>query len=339
VNLAASGALEKLELGGTLSLAPKDWRADLRLDSSGMDATQLGSYLPSGLAADLHGGSLRLHLDAAAKANPEGGAGAHVLLDEFAFDTGDAAQPPFKLGSLALRIARADPEKRVFAIDEISLTGVECSVRRDLEDKLHVLGLSLGAARNPATSANAEPNGAPSTPAAAQPSSAAVTRTATPVTAQSAPPVATGTEAPRATMTPPPIFSMPESFPSVSLAKLDVGIEKLTFIDEKHGPGAVPLVASVRVTTDKPTVLLGPNPGALQPLHFDVQAAVEPIVKTIDVAVEMQPYEDEPMVSLALRAHGVRGEGLTEAAPDLASRIDGRELTEGEIQAKARLRL
>jgi hypothetical protein len=388
---SVSGVVEKLDVTGTLSLAPGDWSADVRVDSSGLEGEVLAAYLPPNTEAELRGGSLRLHLGATLETNREGGDRAEITLDDLVYETGDPSDAPFKLGALVVRVPRADFEKNVVAIGEVSLRGVECGARRDAQGKLHALGFVLGtgasnlssasvevssndamnaSSATAAANANAATKSSPSAnteaSSATKASSSVVTGAPTldarssSVSAAKPNPVSGGT-ASTAASSPPNTVSVASSaapatpsttrvrsararsemlaLPTVSLAKLDVGVDKLTFVDETRGAGAVPLVGSLRISTDREIVLLDSNPSALPPMHAAVHATLAPIVGSVDVAIEAQPYAEDPVISLTFAARGVRGEGLTEFAPELAGRIDGSGFCDGAIDARARLEL
>jgi len=119
----------------------------------------------------------------------------------------------------------------------------------------------------------------------------------------------------------------------LTLKKLDVGIERLSFKDARSPEGKL-LAASVRLTNREPIEALGEDVESNRPVLLDVEGKLEPFVRAFGVALETSPFAKEPELKVDVKSEGIQGTEITEVLPDLRELLDGKELTDGRFQAK-----
>jgi hypothetical protein len=298
--LAIPGALEVLRVRGSLLLAPDEQAAALDVDAEDLRAGPFAAYLPPGTEIELAGGRFHTRIEAGAAKHAEGGFSARLAITGTELRGGpDGSARLFGAASARAIASRIDVGAGVVAIEELSLGGVDLDVERRAGGSLALLGLVAGAA------AAAD---APAAPA--------------PATSPAPPSVVRRPAARRPR----------ELAPLVTLAKLDLGLDRLTFKDAGE-PGAAPLVLSgLALRSKQPIALLGPEPEAQPPAELELSGKVAPLIGDFRIGARLAPFAAQPSFELQVLAAGIRGQGLTEVLPALSERIDGAELTDGRFR-------
>jgi hypothetical protein len=89
----------------------------------------------------------------------------------------------------------------------------------------------------------------------------------------------------------------------------------------------------VEVRNIKPIALLGPDPESNPQTEIQVTGGIDPIADQFAVDVKAAPFSRQKTLGLDLTVSGIHGDGLTAVAPQLASKIDGEGMTNGQFQA------
>ncbi|MCA9002441.1 MAG: DUF748 domain-containing protein, partial [Planctomycetes bacterium] len=209
------------------------------------------------------------------------------------------------LPRVALNIPTLDLEHHRIDIQELSLTGLDLPVRVDREGRIHALGFSMAPA--PAQAVTEESVEAMPPPAA---------EATTALAAGGVRGVDVGQAEDRI-------------LPLVTLRGLDVGLERLSFVDERGGES---LEFGLALRQEEPLTLLAPDAADLPPLHFQVVGAARPIVDSIALDLEVAPFATEPTLDAHLKVTGVQGGSVTRVFPGLAESLDGSAWVDGRVE-------
>jgi hypothetical protein len=306
---SVDGSLDALTVGGTLAVSPTGQNVRLKVDGKGLRAGPMAAYLPRGIRSTLQDGSLHLAVNGDVFQNPLGGQAIEVGVKDFSYaDSGDA--PLLQFDSFHLKAPRLDPEAKVVSIDDVTLNGLETSVRKTTAGT-DLLGVELVSAPQ-----------SPASPSAATTEPSAPTVSA-PVMAASQP---GNQEILRQ------IAAERGKFPLVKLQKLDLNTRKITVFDETNA-AAMPLVVSnLEVRNVKPIALLGRDPEANPQTEIQITGGIDPVADHFAVDINATPFARQKAIGVDLTVSGIRGAGLTAIAPQLASKIDGQGMTNGQFQ-------
>ena len=307
-SLASEGVLEKLTAVGAISLAPEAKTLLMNVEGNGFRAGPLASYFPPSVRMFLADGRVRGKFSTRLERHPEGGQRGGFTITEAMFQDGANGPALLAVGSAKLDIARADVAGRRIDIEEISAGGVELAVRREpAGGGISVLGITAGG-----KAAAPAPEAAPEVKPAPEPGGAPDAQPRAP------------------TAIPSRLHAKP---PLVTLGKLDLALDKLTVTDAGN-PGAAPITLEARLASKKRIELLGDEPEARPPIELDLTGKLTPLVASFGAASRISPYAAEPSLEVDFQASGIRGEGLLEAFPALAEKIDGRELADGRVRGR-----
>jgi hypothetical protein len=261
--------------------------------------------LPPGTEVSLKDGLVKVKVEAGLSSHPEGGRSARLVVSGFDYRDGPQGAPFVRFDAFRVVASRLDAPR--IAIDEIALEGLEAETRRTPDGAIAALGMLV--------------RPAPASPAA-------------PPAVPPAPPVDAAVPAPSAPQTPAAMAArLSQTRPLVSLAKLDINLKRLSFVDESR-EGAAPLAASVRVYNMEPIELLGEDPEGRAPARIQVDAAAPPILDSFACLLELIPFAGRPVFRATIGGKGLHGEGLTAVGPELKALLDGAELTDGRFKAK-----
>jgi hypothetical protein len=305
--VSVDGTLDALNVGGSVTVSPSAQSVRLTFDGSGLRAGQMTAYLPPGTRSTLKAGVLHFGVSGDVTHNPAGGQGIDLGVNDFSY--ADWAESPFlQFESFHLKAPRLDSDAKVVTIDELTLDGLESSMHKTATGT-DMLGLEFGAA-------------VPQTQAAAPPPQQIA-----------APPPATATTAPESNKDIlRQIAAARSKFPLVSIGKLDLVTRKLTVFDDTN-PSAAPLVVSnLAVRNVKPIALLGRDPEANPQTEIQITGGIDPVADHFTVNVKATPFSRQKTVGVDLSVAGIHGAGLTAIAPQLASKISGDRMTNGQFQ-------
>jgi hypothetical protein len=301
VKLRSPGVFESIDAEGKFSLAPGAPSAQLNLSGSGITGGPLQVYFPQGASLATRDGRFSAKVDAAISPSSQGGQTARVVVTDVDWRDGDQGPRLFGFDTARMLVSRFDPAGKVIAVDEISLAGFEAEARKTASGAVQALGIQFAQADAPAA--------APTT----LPSSSA------------------STGAPRKAL---------DSLPLVSLAKLDVNVKRLAFVDDSRPDSAPLAVADFSLRNKQPIQMLGNDPAALPPAEFELSARIEPLIREIAATAQIAPFSTEATMKAGLAASGISGDGLLGVFPALRDRIDGSKMPDGgfRTQVEATLR-
>ncbi|MHC4861213.1 MAG: DUF748 domain-containing protein, partial [Planctomycetota bacterium] len=294
----------KVRIEGDASLSAGGASTSAEIDAEGIGPDPLSAFLPPGMAITLADGRLEAKVVADVEAHPDGGSRAKLhLLDVVLRDgPGPDSDPLLLLGPVRAVVARAEPGKRI-ALDEISVGGLVATVRKSADGTVHLPGFALVPVAEAAPTEASPPADEPEQPT---------------------PPV----EAER------PRLKLPENPPLVTLEKLDVGLARLTYLDESQ-PGAEPMVVSdLRLRNRERIECLGEDAEGRPPIALELTGGVAPFLDSLLITATLAPFAAEPEATVEIALDGVRGPKIPEAFPALAESIDARGLEDGRFRAR-----
>ncbi|MGD0462945.1 MAG: DUF748 domain-containing protein [Tepidisphaeraceae bacterium] len=301
--------LDALTVVGTLAISPTGQNVRLTFDVKGLRAGPMAAYLPRKVRSTLQDGSLHLAVAGDVSQNRLGGEAIELGVHDFSYrDSGDV--PLLQFDSFHLEAPRLDPAAKVVSLDDVTLDGLETNVRKTATG-MDLLGLELVAEPRSATATTEQsPAPPPSVPApvtaASQPSDKDILRQ---------------------------IAANRGKSPLVKLQKLDLITRKITVLDETN-PGATPLVVSnLEIRNIKSIALLGRDPESNPPTEIQITGGIDPVADQFAVDVKATPFSRQKAFGVDLTVSGIHGAGLTAVAPQLAAKIDGRGMTNGQFQA------
>jgi len=294
--LAAEGIVKSLRVGGDLELGPARKAVRLKADVRGLAAGPLSAYLGRDVRSELEDGRLAARVEARVEPRAEGGAGILLEVSEVQYREARAKEPYFALDRFRVAATRVDPAGGVIAVDEVALGGVELGVRRAADGAVHALGL-----------------------VASPPAEAGNDRPAAPATAA---------EPPQA----PAPAALSAKLPRVALAALDLGVKRVSFLDETAGQVEPLVIEGLRFRNVKPIELLGEEPETRPPVELECETALRPVAEAARVAITALPFAAEPELQLNLQVSGLSGNGMLAVAPALKKHIDGAGLTDGSAR-------
>lgn len=301
---SVDGALRQATVDGTLTASPTAPAIDLNVRAEGMAAGPLVSYLPPTIRSTLKDGSFATTFSASAANHAAGGLTTKMKVRDLKFADGETTLA--KVGDFTLEAARLDPAAEVFSLAQITASGVSADVRQTPAGEIEAAGIRLVAA--PPLPKPAEPQ-----PAVA---SAPTTAPAEPVASVAQ----MVTEARR-------------PLPSVSIDKLDLGVEHFG-IAGFTGPNAAAVeVKNLHIVAPKP-IALGGKRDPESPVDLNITGGILPIVGAFDVTVNTKPLANEPTLAIDVAASGIRGDGVLAVLPALKEKIDGSQLVDGQFKTR-----
>jgi hypothetical protein len=305
--LSAPGAVKDLSVTGTLEPGLERQAATLEFAAHGLEGTWLEPYLRSRGRVTLRDGNAHAKLEASLERALDGGKSARVVLSDVLYRDGDTTTPLFQLDTVRFIAPRIDPAGGKVTVAELSVTGVEMDVERTETGEARLLGLAIFP---PPPASEAAP-------------------TPTPTGAGGTAPVSS--ERPLAGRR--RLGRLGKALPDIELSKLDLEVKRLGIVDRLRPDAAPVTVSRLHVRNLKKLELLGPDPASKPPLELEVATEIAPVVKSVVVTLRLAPFAAEPDLGIDLAIDGLKGSGLTQAAPELAEKIDGAPLKDGRARA------
>jgi hypothetical protein len=315
VEASLAGAMESLTLAASAGRSATGQALEGSLALAGLKAGPLASYLPPNTEVTLEDGRLALNFEASSEQNAEGGDAVFASVTELNYSDGVDGDSLLAFDSLVFDAPRLDSDAAVFAIEAVALEELVFDAARTSSDRMEVLGLAL------------------ITPAEADaPSEEPTVDETLPEDPEAAPKGAD------AKGTPATVGVERQVPPTVTLGKLDVGIERLRYLDKTRA-GAVPLDLSLALVTPGPQTLCLPDPLDLPPLEFSAVGQVSPIIEKLAITAGLEPFAADPGGSLTMLIEGITGTELAAVAPEIAESMDPSGFVNGSFEASADLRL
>ncbi|QDV06805.1 hypothetical protein Poly30_23200 [Planctomycetes bacterium Poly30] len=316
---ALEGALRSMTLDGTASLGGPSRTASATLALDGLRAGPLASYLPPSMEVTLEDGRLRATFEASAEPGQEGGQALRAAVTELDYRDGADGEALLAFQSFVFEAPRIDSEARVFEVETLATRGFAFDAERTAPDRIKVLGLALVSppASTTEVTSDSAADGAETSEGSVPPDR----EKATPAPSGPAP----GNDA---TVTLPP---------TVRLGTLDLGIDRLRYIDRTRAD-AIPLDLSLALVTPGPQVLCRPDPTDLPPLEFSAVGAISPLVEKLSLTTSLEPFAADPGASFQLSIEGITGAQLARISPEVAAEIDPSAYVDGsfEVEGDAR---
>jgi len=298
-------SLEQMTLTGLVTPSLQSPAAKLTVDARGIRAGGLGGYLGPNMRVILQDGRFHADLDVAVSQNPDGGVGAHLLVNGLDYRDGPDGPALCQLDAVRLLASRVDLSGKRIAIDEIGVDGLKTSAALCKDGTIRLLGVKLSSL----------------------PSSAAITAIAAPQAQAKAVGIANLAAVAN------------EIHPLTTVDKLDIGVSAIAISDEFR-PDAVPLTLSdIQITNRTRIELLGENPQTRPPFDLDVAGAINPLVGKMEVTARLSPFADPAQANIDVHLAAIRGSGVTDLLPDLKSQLDGSLLPDGRLTAQLSLQL
>lgn len=315
---AVDGIAGQLNVDGNVTLAGEAPRALLQVRGEGLRLDGLASYLPPGIEGNLEDGRFTVTLDAGAENHPEGGIAAHVRVSDVLLADEASGATWAKVGAFTATAARIDPAADLFAIEELSSSGVEIDIARLPDGALEAMGIRLVSAPADAGAEAPAPNGA--IVASARDDMPAI-QAASATTQPAANIGAALTDARR-------------PFPRVTLDKLNLIVDRIRLRGAVSADGKPIEVTNLRVHSPGQVALGGPESEDQPPVAIRIDGGIEPIAREFGIAIEATPFAAEPAVTVNVDAAGISGQGLMDVVPDLATILSGETLTEGTFHTQ-----
>ena len=306
LDLAIDGALEASSLDLHAATAAEGSEASVTLDLAGIRSGPLAPYLPPTVAMDLEDGHLNARLVASSVPTASGGRSIRAVLDAVDLHDGADGESLLAFDRAELVAPRIDPHAGVFELEEVVVAGLAFELAHVGSRRLKALGLTFDRSLAP---------GDPSAPA--QPS-----LEATPPSTNSS--------------TGPP--SKPAALPRVTLGRLDVGVERVRYVDRTRAD-AVPLDLALSIVTEQPQTLLAPDPEDLPATVFEIVGAAAPLADELRLTVEAEPFSSDPGVKVSGRLGGLEGESLARIDPELAEKVDLSGFADGSLELDAEVHI
>lgn len=307
VNLSVEGAMDSSSLDLRASSSAAGGEATVTVEVAGLRPGPLAPYLPPTLPVLYEDGRFRAQLAATATPIEAGGQRVEATIDGVDLRDGADGAPLLAFEHAELTAPRIDAEAGVYELAEIVVAGFAFDVERVSESRIEALGVafdsSLAEASEPAPSApsdGGQPGAAGSVPRGAP--------------------------------------TDPEAPPTVTLGRLDVGVERLRYVDRTR-EGAAPLDLALALVTPGPQTLMGSDPEDLPATVIEVVGSATPLARELRLTLEAEPFSGDPGVKVNGLIGGIDGASLAEVDPKLAEAFDLSGLANGSVELGAELRL
>lgn len=329
ITAALEGAVEAVDIQIAASAGALGADVDVSFDLRGLRAGPLASYLPDTLPVLLEDGRMKATLRAQTRPLEGGGQSILATLGGVDFRDGAGGDSLLAFDELRFNAPRIDPEGAVFDIEEVTVSGFAFDVQKISATRYEMLGVAFDSSLQtdaPPGPGNAAPE--KDAPDALDPSGnpGADTKVAD---------AGPGGERSTGEIE---IPDAPAPPPTVTLGKLDIGIDRLRYIDRTR-TDAVPLDLSLALKTPGAQTLLAPDPTDLPPVVLAIQGALTPLVKKIDVTLRAEPFAADPGAMLTALLEGIDGAALERVDPDLAASIDPSGYVDGSLEIGVDARL
>ncbi len=323
VTIRAPGVVQQATITGQVQATPSKQGADLQLEASGLHVGPLASYLPEGWTSTLAQGQLHATIAADLARHPEGGQRARVQIADLDYRGDSGQEPLLRFDSAEFAVDRFDPNARLVSIQQVSLQGLEATVRRKASGAISLLGFDMQA----------------SAPKAAGEAPSPEKQTAPVAAAADQQPVTGSTPSEEKADRPSSIARKTQRLPLVALEKLSLQAKKLTVRDETK-PTAAPIVVSdLQIGNTEGIRLLGDEPDTNPPVKISIHGQIQPLTESLQLQFELSPFVAQPQMLAAWDVTQIHGDGLTSILPELRTAVDANSLRNGRLSGNAQLTL
>jgi hypothetical protein len=307
-----AGSIDSAAADGTLNSSFDSPGAMLNIAVQGIRAGSLAAYLPPGLSVPMQNGQFHTTIETGITKNPKGGIGAKFIVSNLDYRDQGRADALAQVGSFRVIASRIDPERRIFAVDEISSDGVQTAAQRTSDGAISLLGIAL--------------KQVPSATPATQPVAVNALPVEAPAAASSAPSSVAALMA-----------QARQAAPLITVKNLDLKLKQFTLTDQLR-PAAAPLVLSdLRFRNMAPVNWGGKDGESHPPTPFRMDCTLDPVIGAVTLTTQVAPLATVPTLSADLTAADINGAGLTALVPEIKDLIDGSSLNSGIFHAHADL--
>lgn len=293
------GETKSIQVDGNVTLDPRAIVVDAELVGDHLDFARLSVYFPPTVSSEATDTQFKAKLHTELVAAEAGGRSFTLEVSDVLLKDAQSEDPALSMTGARFFAPRIDGTNRVFNVAELSNSGLELRVHRDLESRFHLLGLVIDpSATSPST----------------DPTESSDTAPGTEVRTVSRQPVAVDTD-----------------LPTIQLGALSLGIDRLIITDEFQAKGSEPLVIELRATTPESQQLMSDDPGGLAPYRLRLAAKLSPLIDSLAADITFAPFSPEPSVQGVLSMRGLDGSGFIALLPQFADAIDPSGLKSGEF--------
>jgi hypothetical protein len=318
-------SLQSFKADGTFGANLQRQDLALNVHATGLCAGPLAAYLPDNIRSNLKDGRLHASLTASATRNPKGGRVIDLQVAKVDYREAESPKAFLDFDSFHVGISRLDLAKRLIALNDVTLQGLDMQVDRTA-DGLALLGLELGSKRRAATTTALTVNHQGqfpgvtlsfNLPAASPPPSSPPA----PTSQRSSQEILRGIAAERGRI------------PLVLLQTLDLNIRAVTVTNDLSPQSAPLVISDLQAINTAPISWLGRDPEANPTTQLKITGKLQPLADSFELDVKTTPFSRQKMLDVEADISGIQGNGITTLLPRLASEIDGSSLTQGELQA------
>jgi hypothetical protein len=303
--------LGELELQGTAVLDPGAPFLDATVSLSHLRGAPLKPYLAPRAEVLLGQGTLKARVQLEAGPSGHGGKKLGLTLSELELSDKGRARL-LALDQLRLSIPRADKRGKVYALDDLSIDGLEGEGTRLADGRIELLGIAWSTERRAAT------DGARKTPGARPSAEAETSEASTPDESELAP------------------------LPQVTITQGSVSIRRFRFTDQRGArPDAPPppfVLADAGASLVQP-FLLSPDEPESATFDLEMHGKLEPAFKTGVVFVHLVPFDAEPQVTVSFDVEGISGPAIDQRIPSAQERCDLSSVQDGLAKGAVTLTL
>jgi hypothetical protein len=130
-----------------------------------------------------------------------------------------------------------------------------------------------------------------------------------------------------------PLVVVKKKYPLITLKKLDLNVKRFTLTDESRENVPPIAVSDLHLIANKPIALLGKDAATGPATDLGLSMKIDNVVDALKVNLQVAPFAGEPTVVVDITGSGIHGDGLLAQAPDLKSKIDAAQLTDGRLHA------
>jgi len=301
--LSVEGAVGELRASGRLLAAPRHLAAETTIEGRGLRIGPLASYRPPGLESTLEDGRLRLRVEGELVEKEDGSLVASSTTRDFDYREAGSDAPLLAFERMAASAPRIDAKNHVLELGAVECVGLRAALHRASATRWEAGGAVVDVealSRATATGEGEPEEGATMSPPAAAPGEPSIAELRT------------------------------ARHPRLSVESLDLELAALHFTDATR-PDAAPIDLALSLRGESgPLVLLDEHPEELAPLVLHLGGALQPVIGELDVTATLEPYAADPHVRVKGRAAGLSGTGLVALVPELAEKLDGSGLENGE---------
>ena len=278
-----------LDLTGTATLDASAPFLEAQLTLGHLEGAPLAPYLAPRAELLLEDGSLRARLHVEAGSSPQGGRRIAARITEA--ELFERTRPLLSFATLEVSVPRADVAGKVFAVEQLSLDGLEGAVERLADGRLALLGFAFRPASGPA------PPPAPRDP---------------------------GRQVPDATdASPLPQVTVTQAV--VSVRKVTF-VDRASALGADAPPPFVLTEAGLSLV--QPFILSLDDPEAAT-LEVEVHGKMDPVARNAVFYAHGTPFDAEPQLSVSFEVEGISGPAILERLPRAAERWDLSSVTDG----------